>query len=64
VSSARIASLVDEGTFEETDANLISVDTLKFKGVATYEGRMIENMHVDNARRAIAMAEAIAQLQS
>ena len=34
------------------------------KGVATYEGRMIENMHVDNARRAIAMAEAIAQLQS
>ena len=34
------------------------------KGVATYEGRMIENMHVDNARRAIAMAEAIAELQS
>ena len=34
------------------------------KGVATYEGRMIENMHVDNARRAIAMAEAIADLQS
>jgi citrate lyase subunit beta/citryl-CoA lyase len=33
------------------------------KGVATYEGRMIENMHVDNARRAIAMAEAIAALQ-
>jgi len=32
------------------------------KGVATYEGRMIENMHVDNARRAIAMAEAIAEL--
>ncbi len=32
------------------------------KGVATYEGRMIENMHVDNARRAIAMAEAIADL--
>jgi len=34
------------------------------RGVATYEGRMIENMHVDNARRAIAMAEAIADLQS
>ena len=33
------------------------------KGVATFEGRMIENMHVDNARRAIAMAEAIADLQ-
>jgi citrate lyase subunit beta/citryl-CoA lyase len=34
------------------------------RGVATYEGRMIENMHVDNARRAIAMAQAIAQLQA
>ena len=32
------------------------------KGVATYQGRMIENMHVANARRAIAMAEAIAEL--
>ena len=40
VSSARVASLVDEGTFEETDANLVSVDTLKFKGVATYEDRL------------------------
>jgi acetyl-CoA carboxylase carboxyl transferase subunit beta len=40
VSSARIASVVDEGTFEETDANLVAVDTLKFKGVATYEDRL------------------------
>lgn len=36
-SAERVASLVDEGTFEETDANLIAVDPLKFKGVATYE---------------------------
>lgn len=33
------------------------------KGVATFEGRMIENMHVDNARRSLAMAHAIAELQ-
>jgi acetyl-CoA carboxylase carboxyl transferase subunit beta len=39
-SAARVASLVDEGTFEETDANLVAVDTLKFKGVATYEERL------------------------
>lgn len=39
-SAVRIASLVDEGTFEETDANLVAVDTLKFKGVATYEDRL------------------------
>ncbi len=36
-SKERIASLVDEGSFEETDANLVAVDTLKFKGVVTYE---------------------------
>ncbi len=32
------------------------------KGVVTHNGRMIENMHVDNARRLIALSEAIAQL--
>jgi citrate lyase subunit beta/citryl-CoA lyase len=30
------------------------------KGVITVDGRMIENLHVDNARRAVAIAEAIA----
>jgi citrate lyase subunit beta/citryl-CoA lyase len=33
------------------------------KGVVTHNGRMIENMHVDNARRLIALSEAIAALQ-
>jgi citrate lyase subunit beta/citryl-CoA lyase len=32
------------------------------KGVITVDGRMIENLHVDNARRALAVAEAIASL--
>lgn len=36
----RIKNLIDEGTFKELDANLVSVDTLKFKGVATYEDRL------------------------
>lgn len=36
----RIASLLDPDTFEETDANLRSVDTLEFKGVATYKDRL------------------------
>jgi len=36
----RIASLVDEGTFEEMDAAMSSVDPLGFKGVATYEDRL------------------------
>lgn len=30
------------------------------RGVVTVNGRMIENLHVDNARRVLAMAEAIA----
>jgi citrate lyase subunit beta/citryl-CoA lyase len=33
------------------------------RGVITVDGRMIENLHVDNARRALATAEAIAALQ-
>ena len=34
------------------------------KGVVTHNGRMIENMHVDNARRLIALSEAIADLEA
>jgi citrate lyase subunit beta/citryl-CoA lyase len=30
------------------------------KGVVTVDGRMIENLHVDNARRSLALADAIA----
>ena len=32
------------------------------KGVVTVDGRMIENLHVDNARRTLATAEAVAAL--
>ncbi len=36
----RIKSLVDEGSFKERDADMLSVDSLKFRGVATYEERL------------------------
>jgi acetyl-CoA carboxylase carboxyl transferase subunit beta len=36
----RIATLVDEGSFEERDAAMSAVDPLGFKGVATYEDRL------------------------
>jgi acetyl-CoA carboxylase carboxyl transferase subunit beta len=39
-ASERIASLVDPDSFEETNANMTSVDTLEFKGVATYGDRL------------------------
>jgi len=31
------------------------------RGVATVDGRMIENLHVDNARRVLALADAVAK---
>lgn len=36
----RIASLADPGTFKERDAGMLSVDSLKFRGVATYQERL------------------------
>ena len=36
----RIESLADEGSFKEHDAGMLSVDSLKFRGVATYEDRL------------------------
>ena len=40
-SKERIASLVDPDSFEEIDAALTSVDSLEFKGVATYADRLL-----------------------
>ncbi|MFZ4598208.1 MAG: acetyl-CoA carboxylase, carboxyltransferase subunit beta [Terrimicrobiaceae bacterium] len=39
-SRQRIELLTDEGTFEEVDASLTSVDALKFQGVASYAERL------------------------
>jgi acetyl-CoA carboxylase carboxyl transferase subunit beta len=36
----RIRQLLDEGSFEEMDAGMTSVDTLKFKGEASYMDRL------------------------
>jgi len=36
--------------------------TAEGRGVITVDGRMIENLHVDDARRTLAVAEAIAAL--
>jgi len=41
-------------TFEEAEA--------EGKGVVTFEGKMIENLHVEQARRTVAQATAIAEL--
>src|SRR5437660_7455325 len=36
----RIESLLDPGSFVEMDANLHSVDTLRFQGMASYKDRL------------------------
>jgi acetyl-CoA carboxylase carboxyl transferase subunit beta len=36
----RIKLIADEGTFREFDADMVSVDTLKFTGVSTYTDRL------------------------
>lgn len=38
----RIACLIEPGTFQEIDADLISVDTLKFQGVSSYTEKLQE----------------------
>jgi citrate lyase subunit beta/citryl-CoA lyase len=38
--------------------------TAEGRGVVTVDGRMIENLHVDNARRVLAVAEAISSLNA
>jgi len=40
-SKERIASLADPDSFQEIDAALTSVDSLEFKGVATYADRLV-----------------------
>src|SRR5260221_8581313 len=35
-----IVNLIDEGTFEEFDSNLLSVGVLKFTGVSSYSERL------------------------
>lgn len=42
-ANARMKLLLDEGSFEEMDGNLISGDPLKFKGVASYVNKLSEN---------------------
>jgi acetyl-CoA carboxylase carboxyl transferase subunit beta len=41
---ARIDSLLDEGTFEEKDGNLTSVDFLNFRGLVTYKDKLKQDL--------------------
>ena len=53
LAAERVASLADDGTWTETDADLMSVDVLKFTGVAAYSERL------KTYQRQTGMADAI-----
>lgn len=54
----RINMLVDEGSFEEMDANLKSVDTLKFEGVTSYDEKLEKNIKKTGMNDAIVCGSA------
>lgn len=56
------APAADEIDFAEHVIEAFEAAERKGRGVITVDGRMIENLHVDNARRVLAVADAIAAL--
>jgi len=49
----RISTLVDDGSFEETDAGLASKDVLNFTGVVSYSEKLEENRRNTHLRDAV-----------
>ena len=53
----------DEVEFSKRVIEAFEAALAEGKGVITVDGKQIENLHVDNARRALAIADAIAALE-
>ena len=49
----RIDLLTDKGSFEEIDAAMESVDTLKFEGAASYTDKLVENQRKTGMKDAV-----------
>ncbi len=56
------APTADEVEFSRRVIEAFEAAEAEGRGVITVDGRMIENLHVDNARRVLAVADAIAAL--
>lgn len=61
-ANAAFAPSEDEIEFSRRVIQAFDEGLAEGKGVVTVDGKMIENLHVDNARRALAMDEAIRAL--
>ncbi len=55
----RLAMLVEEGSFEEWDADLYSVDTLGFTGTASYISKLKENVEKTGEKDAVTCGRAM-----
>jgi len=49
----RIASLVEQGSFQEMDSEMVSVDALQFTGVASYVDKLRENREETGLKEAV-----------
>jgi citrate lyase subunit beta / citryl-CoA lyase len=62
VEGANEAFAPSEGAVEDARGILQAWEDGKGSGVVTYNGRMIENLHVETARRTLSIHEAIQAL--
>ncbi len=62
VEAANEAFSPSEQAIEDARGILQAWEAADGSGVVTYNGRMVENLHVESARRTLAIAEAIAAL--
>ncbi|MDA7916523.1 acetyl-CoA carboxylase, carboxyltransferase subunit beta [Verrucomicrobia bacterium] len=58
-SKRRIDSLVEKGTFKETNSGMTSVDTLKFNGVSSYESKLSKYRDSTGLKDAVVTGTAI-----
>ena len=63
VEGANRAFAPSEQAVEDARGLIAAWEDGQGAGVVTYQGRMVENLHVDSARRVLAIAEAIAGLE-
>jgi citrate lyase subunit beta/citryl-CoA lyase len=64
VAGANEAFAPSEKAVEDARGILQAWEDGKGSGVLTYQGRMIENLHVESARRTLSMNDAIAALEN
>ena len=59
VASARIALILDKGTFNEYDHSMISVDPLEFKGPKTYKDKLAADQASTGLKDAVITGEGL-----